>query len=47
MRNATDAAMLVTTSFQKRAALAMAQAISLFLSQALRRRGTPRAAFRV
>lgn len=31
MRNATDAALLVTASFQKRAALAMAQAMTLFL----------------
>jgi N-acetylmuramoyl-L-alanine amidase len=31
MRNATDAAMLVTTSFQKRAAQAMAAAITAFL----------------
>ena len=33
MRNATDAAMLVTTSFQKQAARAMAKAITAFLTR--------------
>jgi len=33
MRNATDAAMLVTASFQKRAALAIAKAITAFLTR--------------
>ena len=32
MRNATDAAMLITTSFQKRAAAAIAKAITAFLT---------------
>jgi N-acetylmuramoyl-L-alanine amidase len=32
MRNATDAALLVTASFQQRAAKAMAQAITEFLT---------------
>ena len=32
MRNATDASLLVTTSFQQQAATAMAEAITQFLS---------------